>query len=86
MITSSDSLKAKLKNLAKEINISQEALRKMVMFERLLMRVSLSKYKENFILKGGFLIAAIFDINLRSTVDVDTTIKGVPLNSESLKK
>lgn len=58
MITSSDSLKAKLKNLAKEINISQEALRKMVMFERLLMRVSLSKYKENFILKGGFLIAA----------------------------
>ena len=86
MITSSDSLKAKLKNIVRETNISHEALRKMVMFERLLMRVSLSKYNKNFILKGGFLIAAIFDINLRSTVDIDTTIKGLKLNKELLKK
>ncbi len=50
MITSSDSLKAKLKNIVRETNISHEALRKMVMFERLLMRVSLSKYNKNFIL------------------------------------
>ncbi|MDD2391626.1 MAG: nucleotidyl transferase AbiEii/AbiGii toxin family protein [Bacilli bacterium] len=85
MITSSDSLKAKLKNIARETNISREALRKMVMFERLLMRISKSKYNKNFILKGGFLIAAIFDINLRSTVDIDTTIKGMQLNKESLK-
>lgn len=85
MITSSDSLKAKLKNIARETNISHESLRKMVMFERLLMRISKSKYNKNFILKGGFLIAAIFDINLRSTVDIDTTIKGMQLNKESLK-
>ncbi|MDD2504930.1 MAG: nucleotidyl transferase AbiEii/AbiGii toxin family protein, partial [Bacilli bacterium] len=37
------------------------------------------------ILKGGFLIAAIFDVNLRSTVDIDATIKGMQLNKESLK-
>lgn len=85
MITNSDSLKAKLKNIARETNISHESLRKMVMFERLLMRISKSKYNKNFILKGGFLIAAIFDINLRSTVDIDTTIKGMKLNKESLK-
>ena len=85
MITNSDSLKAKLKNIARETNISHDSLRKMVMFERLLMRISKSKYNKNFILKGGFLIAAIFDINLRSTVDIDTTIKGMKLNKESLK-
>ena len=44
MITSSDSLKAKLKNIVRETNISHESLRKMVMFERLLMRISKSKY------------------------------------------
>ena len=85
MINSSDSLKAKLKNIARETNISCEALRNMVMFEILLMRISKTKYNKNFILKGGFLIAAIFDINLRSTVDIDTTIKGMQLNKESLK-
>lgn len=85
MITNSDSLKAKLKNIARKTNISHEVLRKTVMFERLLMRIAKSKYNKKFILKGGFLIAAIFDINLRSTVDIDTTIKGMQLNKESLK-
>ncbi len=84
MITSADSLKAKLKNKAKEINIPSDTLLKMFMFEKLLIRVSNSKYKNNFILKGGFLISSIFGINLRSTVDIDTTIKGLPLNKESL--
>lgn len=85
MITSSDSIKAKLKNKSKKANIPSDTLLKMFMFERFLVRVSKSKYKDNFILKGGFLISSIFGINLRSTMDIDTTIKGLPLNKESLQ-
>lgn len=54
--------------------------------ERLLERISVSKYKDNLILKGGFLIAAIIGINMRSTMDMDTTIKGIPVNRESVER
>lgn len=56
------------------------------MMERLLERISVSKYKDNLILKGGFLIAAIIGINMRSTMDMDTTIKGIPVNRESVER
>ena len=55
------------------------------MFERLLERISLSKYKHNFILKGGMLIAAMVGIDTRSTMDMDATIKGVPVSKENIK-
>jgi predicted nucleotidyltransferase component of viral defense system len=56
------------------------------MMERLLERISISRYKDNFILKGGFLIAAMVGIDIRSTMDMDTTIKGIPVNRESIEK
>lgn len=56
------------------------------MMERLLERISLSKYKENFILKGGFLIAAIVGLDTRTTMDLDATIKGFTLTHESIRK
>ncbi|WP_306770743.1 nucleotidyl transferase AbiEii/AbiGii toxin family protein [Isachenkonia alkalipeptolytica] len=56
------------------------------MMERLLERIAVSRYKDNFILKGGFLIAAMIGIDMRSTLDMDTTIKGVPVNRETVKK
>ena len=49
------------------------------MLERLLERISISKYKDNFILKGGMLISAMLGIDSRTTMDMDTTIKGFPL-------
>ena len=54
------------------------------MLERLLERISISKYKSNFIIKGGFLIAAIVGLDTRATMDLDATIKGLPVNEISL--
>jgi predicted nucleotidyltransferase component of viral defense system len=53
--------------------------------ERLLERISLSEYKNNFILKGGFLISAIVGLDTRATMDLDTTIKGFDLTHESIR-
>lgn len=52
-------LKAIIKNLAKQKNISAQLIMQNYMLERLLERISISQYRDNFILKGGFLIAAI---------------------------
>ena len=54
------------------------------MLERLLERISLSPYKNNFILKGGFLISAIVGLDSRAIMDLDTTIKGITLTHESI--
>ena len=52
----------------------------------LLKKISSSKYKDKFIIKGGFLLSSIFGVNLRSTMDLDTTIKGLALNRDVIKK
>ena len=79
-------LKAKIKNLSDEKRIAHEIILRNYMLERLLERISLSKYKDNFILKGGMLISSIIGIDNRSTMDMDTTIKGFKLDKENLKK
>ena len=56
----------------------------MFYFERLLERISVSKYKDNFILKGGMLISAMLGIDSRTTMDMDTTIKGFALTEENI--
>lgn len=56
------------------------------MFESLLKRISLSKYKEQFIIKGGLLLSSIFGVDLRSTMDLDTTIKGISLDRDTIEK
>lgn len=55
------------------------------MMERLLERVSLSKYKENFILKGGFLIDAMVGLDTRATMDLDTASKGFELSHDAIR-
>lgn len=79
-------LKAILKNMAKEKNISAQLVLQNYMLERLLERVSVSKYRDNFILKGGFLIAAMVGLDTRATMDMDATIKGYPVNEETVQK
>lgn len=80
------SLKGKLKNLAKQKNISAQILLQNYMFERLLERLSKSSYKDKFILKGGMLVAALVGIDNRSTMDIDATVRAFPLNEENLEK
>lgn len=78
-------LKALIRNVSKEKKVNAQILLRNYMFERLLERISLSKYKQNFILKGGMLIAAMVGIDARSTMDMDATIKGVPVSKETIK-
>jgi len=80
------SLKAKIRNLAREKDISAQVVFQNFMFERFLERLSKSEYKDKFILKGGILIAALIGIENRATMDMDATIKNYPINVQSLTK
>lgn len=85
MITkNSMQLKAYIKKKAAEKQISAQLVMQNYMLERLLERISLSKYKNNFIIKGGFLVSAIVGLDTRATMDLDTTIKGVTLTHEAI--
>lgn len=77
-------LKAYEKNLAKEKKISAQIVLQNYMLERLLERISVSKYHDNFILKGGFLLAAMVGLDTRATMDMDATIKGLPVTKETI--
>src|SRR5699024_6132274 len=81
----STQIKALIRNLSKDKGINAEILLRNFMMERLLERISLSKYQNQFILKGGMLIAAIVGIEARATMDMDATIRGFKLSDEELK-
>ena len=85
-ITSPKQLKDWISNMAKKNNLVANTVLQNYMMERFLERVSVSRYKDNFILKGGFLIAAMVGIDMRSTMDMDTTIKGIPVDRETIAR
>jgi len=78
-------LKAKIKNLALKKHIPAQAVLQNFMLERLLERISLSKYKDMVILKGGMLIASMVGINSRTTMDMDATLRGYPLTEKAIQ-
>ena len=80
------SLKAKIRNIAKSKNLPAHVILQNYMFERFLNRLSVSEYKEKFVLKGGMLVAAIVGIDNRATMDLDTTLKNLPLTPEAIEK
>ena len=79
------SLKAKIRNIAKQKNIPAQVILQNYMFERLLVRLSASEYKEKFVIKGGMLVAAIVGLDNRATMDMDATLKNLPLTPESIR-
>lgn len=79
------SLKARIRNIARQKNLPAQVILQNYMFERLLVRLSMSEYKEKFVLKGGMLVAAIVGLDNRATMDLDTTLKNLPLTPESIK-
>ena len=81
-----EKLKNKIKKRAKEIGAQPQELMQMYFFERLLYRISISRYKFNFILKGGLLLSAIIGDERRTTSDIDTMIKGIDIESDELLK
>jgi predicted nucleotidyltransferase component of viral defense system len=78
-------LKAIIKKKATEKHISEQLVMQNYMLERLLERISTTKYQRNFILKGGFLIGAIVGLDARTTMDLDATIKGLELSHPSIR-
>jgi len=86
IVSSPKQLKDWINNLAKRDNLVANTVLQSFMMERLLERIAVSEFKDNFILKGGFLIAAMIGINLRSTMDMDTTIKGISIDRDEIAK
>ncbi len=78
--------KAKIKNMALENHVPAQAVLQNFMLERLLERISISKYKDKIILKGGMLIASLVGISSRTTMDMDATLRGYPLSEELLRE
>lgn len=86
MSSNAMSLKARIKNYARENKIAAQVVLQNYMFERFLARLSRSEYKDKFVIKGGMLIAAIVGLDTRSTMDLDTTLKNLPLTKEEILK
>jgi predicted nucleotidyltransferase component of viral defense system len=79
-----EQLKGSMRNIAKNRNLRPQEILQMYLFERIIERLSLSKFRNNFILKGGLLIASMIGVESRSTLDMDTTVIGIPMNKETI--
>lgn len=79
-------IRGRIKNLAEQNNADPRVLMRLYMMERYLERVSVSKYHNNFIVKGGVLVTSLLGISMRSTMDIDTTIQNYDLSLENTKK
>ena len=86
MIKTSKQLKDLIRNMAKGDSGKSQLLIRNYAMERFLERVALSKYKDNFILKGGMLVSAMVGLQNRATMDIDTTIRNLPLDLEHAKQ
>ena len=86
MMKSATAVKAKIKNKAGGDSDKSQIMLRIYLMERLLERVSLSQYRDNFVLKGGLLVSSMVGVDMRSTMDIDTTVKSLPLNKRSAQK
>ena len=85
MITTARQLKELIRNLSKKKSADAQILMRNYMMERFLERISLSEYKNQFILKGGMLVAAMVGLDARATMDLDATIKGTNVSVEDVE-
>ncbi len=85
MIKTATQLKDLIRNLSKKKSADAQILMRNYMMERFLERISVSKYQDKFILKGGMLVAAMVGLDARATMDIDATIKGADVNVEAVE-
>lgn len=85
MIKTARQLKDLIRNLSRKNSADAQILMRNYMMERFLERISLSEYKDKFILKGGMLVAAMVGLDARSTMDLDATVKGANVNVEDVE-
>ena len=84
MALTPEQIKGRLKNYAKENNADARVLMRIYMMERFLERVAASKYADNFIIKGGILVTSMIGVAMRSTMDIDSTIRNLNLSEEEI--
>ena len=80
-----EQIKGAIRNISKKTGVNPNSLLQMCLFEGVLEKLSKSQYCENFILKGGLLISSLIGVDMRSTMDMDTTIKGLPVNEMTIR-
>lgn len=86
MVAIADKTKGKIKSIANKNKADPRVLMRIYMMERFLERISKSQYRENFIIKGGILITSLVGISMRSTLDIDTSVKSLDLSDENILK
>lgn len=86
MSNSAQAVKDKLRNISKEKNVDFNSVMRFYMYDRFVERLSKSKYKDNFILKGGFYLSKLFGLDNRSTMDIDTAIRKTKFTEENIIK
>lgn len=79
-------VKDKLKNISIKRNIDFNTLLRLYMYDRFIERLAVSKYRDNFILKGGFYLSTLFGLESRFTKDIDTAIKDANFTKENIEK
>ena len=82
----SEQIKGAIRNISKKTGVNANSLLQMCLFEGILEKISKSKNKNHIILKGGLLISSLIGVEMRSTLDMDTTIRGLPMNEENISK
>lgn len=82
----SEQIKGAIRNISKKTGVNANSLLQICLFEGILEKISKSKYKNHIILKGGLLISSLIGVEIRSTLDMDTTIRGLPMNEENISK
>ena len=81
-----EQLKGTIRNIAKTKNLRSQEVLQMFLFERILDRLALSDYRNNFILKGGLLISSMIGIAGRTTMDMDTTVRGINMTEDEITR
>lgn len=79
-----EQLKGSIRSMAEKKNLRAQEVLQMFFFERILERLAASKYRDNFILKGGLLISSMIGIQERTTMDMDTTVRGLPMEEDKI--
>lgn len=86
MIKSAIQLKAKIRNVSDGDDKVAKAMLRIFFMERFLERISISPYRGHFVLKGGMLVSSLLGVNARATMDIDTTVRALPLTKEEIEK
>ena len=84
MMKTPEQLKGSIRSMAAKKNLRAQEVLQMFLFERILERLAVSKYHNNFILKGGLLISSMIGISERTTMDMDTTVRGIQMEEDEI--